>query len=67
MAETAQVQINTDNIDDLKADTRTVGESIITLNHELGIIQGELTIMKWLMGGTFIGVAGDLILSILRG
>ena len=33
-----------------------VGQSVIVLNHEMGAVQGQLSIMLWLMGGTTLAV-----------
>ena len=39
----------------------------ITLNKEMGVVQGELKWIKLLMGATTFGVLGQLIYSIFGG
>lgn len=36
----------------------TVESSIVTLNHEMGEVVGELRTIKWLAGGTLFMAAG---------
>lgn len=39
-------------------------KAYITLNHEMGVVQGELKWIKLLMGGTTLAVLGQLAVSI---
>jgi len=41
-----------------------VGQSIITLNHEMGEVQAELRIIRWLMGGSVLVMLTQLVLNL---
>ena len=42
-----------------------IEEHIVTINHELGIVIGQLDSMKWLIRGTFLAVVGKIVYDIL--
>ena len=44
-----------------------LAKAVITLNKEMGMVQGELKWIKILMVGTTVGVLGQLVYSIFGG
>ena len=50
-----------------KARLERVEDALITLNREMGIVQGELKWIKWLMGASTAVVFGQLLLNLFGG
>jgi hypothetical protein len=44
-----------------------IEKHIHTINHELGVVIGQLNMIKWVTGGTFFAVIGKMLYDILIG
>lgn len=42
-------------------DIKPLEEAFRTLNREMGVVQGQLIIIKWLMGGTLLVVLAEFV------